>query len=127
MGFNGSSSWITLANINWIQSASFFINPTANNDNIILFSTWNSINISSSNTITVTWLTNATIYVNGRKDINITQSQWSHIFVTFDSINSSSGNIWNSQLTWKLTNLRLYNRQLSSTEINLIRNSEYIK
>jgi len=29
--------------------------------------------------------------------------------------------------SWRLSNVRIYNRALSSTEINLIRNSEYIK
>lgn len=115
--YNWSSQYITFPNITWILTVCFWIYPTANNDNIILLSTWNSINISSTDTITVTWLTLTTAYVNWTNSIWVNQNKWNFVCCTISSANSTSWNIANSQFTWNIINPMIFSRVLTQTEI----------
>lgn len=125
--FNGSNQYITFPNISWLRWFWAWIYPTANNDNILLISSWNSINIDSSSLLTVTWLTNPIFYVNWKVDNRLTLNKWQHIFVSFDSIWSSSWNIANSQFTWKMSNPMLYNTLQNIINIQQLFYSNYIQ
>jgi len=143
------SCWVNINSFSWTNNKMIWrVAETSSWWNIQLYfnSTWTSLNWQpwnwqSNNIYTVnytfsTWVwyhisfvrtaTTEELFVNWTSIWKNTHSSFwfSNTWTQYSF--SDTGN-WNAYLNWKMSNIRLYNRALSSTEINLIRNAEYIK
>lgn len=106
--FNGSSQSVSFPNITGLRSFSATINPTANNKTILTIASGVTVSLSSSNTIVTAWLTWVSVRVDGRSVNSIQLNKFQTVTVTFDSVNSVSGNIASSSFAGIIANPWLY-------------------
>ena len=111
--------------INNIKTVSFWVNPDNDTNYYINLTTTANIQ-SSTGTITVNGFTDETVYVNAEETDSISANAWSLVTVTdTTAINADTfylGRISSSYFDGTFDDVRLYNRTLSSTEIQNLYN-----
>ena len=121
--FNGSSSVITYPGIaRSLNTITFLVLLNSTTEDIITLSASHSITVSSG-TISANGFSSSTIYVNGTQTTTVTSGCWLRItIVTSTSFSSNDIQIGfvSSYLDGSVDNLNIYNRALSSNEVELL-------
>jgi len=129
MDFDGIGDWITYSKIvYWIKSVVLRINPDSTTEDVIDFDGGTHSIEFSGWTITATWFSSPTIYVDWVATATIT-TWWHTIEVTTaTAFNATALRIWKETDTynWLMDYIRIYNVQHTASEVSaLYKNSLY--
>lgn len=124
-----TAHWLTYSTpISSLRSVSFWIYPenvTGSVAGLVLCDLFEiGMSISGSVvTVSQTGLTNANIYINGSLGTTMTEEEWYNVVVTFDNPGvNSTDYVFGGGNGGRLGDVRLYNKVISSDEINAIYN-----
>jgi len=130
MVFDGASNAVSIGNIGAIKSVSFWIYGNDSNDEILDFGGGNNLSLVDG-VLTVTGFVSPTIYIDNVESSNLGLSGWHKVVI--DDPNGLAvsdfniGKIGVGYFNGRLSDVRLYNRFLSASELGLVCGSYSVK